>query len=107
PGRLLLGRLAGRGRAADLRALPGAAGRPLAPRRGVLQRPRLHRGDRAGARGNGAVASLTKAESVRAMFTRIAGRYDLMNSLMTGGRHPAWRRAATDAVACEPPGTAP
>jgi demethylmenaquinone methyltransferase/2-methoxy-6-polyprenyl-1,4-benzoquinol methylase len=50
------------------------------------------------------MASLTKAEAVRAMFTRIAGRYDLMNSLMTGGRHHAWRRVATAAVAQAPPG---
>jgi demethylmenaquinone methyltransferase / 2-methoxy-6-polyprenyl-1,4-benzoquinol methylase len=52
------------------------------------------------------MASLTKAEAVRAMFTRIAGRYDLMNSLMTGGRHHAWRRVATAAVAQAPPGPA-
>jgi demethylmenaquinone methyltransferase / 2-methoxy-6-polyprenyl-1,4-benzoquinol methylase len=52
------------------------------------------------------MASLTKAEAVRAMFARIAGRYDLMNSLMTGGRHHAWRRVATAAVAQAPPGPA-
>ena len=38
--------------------------------------------------------SAAKSEMVRAMFTRIAGRYDLMNSLMTGGRHHAWRMVA-------------
>jgi demethylmenaquinone methyltransferase/2-methoxy-6-polyprenyl-1,4-benzoquinol methylase len=38
------------------------------------------------------------------MFTRIAGRYDLMNSLMTAGRHHAWRRAVARAVAAAPPG---
>jgi len=41
---------------------------------------------------------------VRAMFTRIAGRYDLMNSLMTGGRHHAWRRVAAEAIAAATPG---
>ena len=50
--------------------------------------------------------ALTKAEAVRAMFTRIAGRYDLMNSLMTGGRHHAWRRFTAAAVAGAPPGLA-
>jgi len=53
------------------------------------------------------VSHLTgKAESVRAMFTRIAGRYDLMNSVMTGGRHHAWRRLTAAAVAGAPDGPA-
>ena len=49
---------------------------------------------------------MTKAEAVRAMFTRIAGRYDLMNSVMTGGRHHAWRRLTARAVAGAPAGLA-
>jgi demethylmenaquinone methyltransferase / 2-methoxy-6-polyprenyl-1,4-benzoquinol methylase len=50
--------------------------------------------------------AVSKAEAVRAMFTRIAGRYDLMNSLMTGGRHHAWRRLTAAAVAGAPAGLA-
>ena len=42
--------------------------------------------------------------SVREMFTRIARRYDVMNSLMSGGRHHAWRRLVAGAVAGAPPG---
>ncbi len=38
------------------------------------------------------------------MFTRIARRYDLMNSVMTGGRHHAWRKIAARSVADAPPG---
>lgn len=30
------------------------------------------------------------------MFARISQRYDLLNSLMSGGRHHAWRRKALD-----------
>ena len=35
-----------------------------------------------------------RARGVSAMFTRIAGRYDQMNSLMTGGMHHLWRAQA-------------
>jgi demethylmenaquinone methyltransferase/2-methoxy-6-polyprenyl-1,4-benzoquinol methylase len=52
------------------------------------------------------VSAPGKAEAVRAMFTRIAGRYDVMNSVMTGGRHHAWRRLAAAAVAGAPDGPA-
>jgi demethylmenaquinone methyltransferase/2-methoxy-6-polyprenyl-1,4-benzoquinol methylase len=38
------------------------------------------------------------------MFTRIARRYDLMNSLMTGGRHHAWRRRVALGAAGAPAG---
>jgi demethylmenaquinone methyltransferase / 2-methoxy-6-polyprenyl-1,4-benzoquinol methylase len=45
-----------------------------------------------------------RADDVRAMFTRIARRYDVMNALMTGGRHRAWRRAAARASVGGPAG---
>jgi demethylmenaquinone methyltransferase/2-methoxy-6-polyprenyl-1,4-benzoquinol methylase len=38
------------------------------------------------------------------MFTRIARRYDVMNALMTGGRHHAWRRRTAAALREAPPG---
>ncbi len=34
-----------------------------------------------------------KARYVQSMFAGIAGRYDVLNDLMTAGRHRAWKRA--------------
>jgi demethylmenaquinone methyltransferase/2-methoxy-6-polyprenyl-1,4-benzoquinol methylase len=43
-----------------------------------------------------------EAPQVRAMFDRIAGFYDLMNSVMTAGLHHKWRRRAVDLAAVGP-----
>jgi demethylmenaquinone methyltransferase / 2-methoxy-6-polyprenyl-1,4-benzoquinol methylase len=45
-----------------------------------------------------------KARFVSEMFSRIAGRYDLMNGLMTLGMHHAWRRAAASETIPSPEG---
>ena len=45
-----------------------------------------------------------RAQAVSTMFTRIAPRYDLMNSLMTAGRHHAWRGAAAREAVAAPAG---
>jgi len=36
------------------------------------------------------------SEQVQSMFDRIAGRYDLLNSVMTAGLHHTWRQRAAD-----------
>jgi demethylmenaquinone methyltransferase/2-methoxy-6-polyprenyl-1,4-benzoquinol methylase len=43
-------------------------------------------------------ASADRAGYVRRIFGEIAGRYDLMNTIMTGGRHHAWRSATARAL---------
>jgi demethylmenaquinone methyltransferase/2-methoxy-6-polyprenyl-1,4-benzoquinol methylase len=47
-----------------------------------------------------------EAGQVRAMFDRIAGLYDLMNSVMTAGMHHRWRRRAADLAQLPPGGSA-
>ncbi|HEY4996342.1 MAG TPA: ubiquinone/menaquinone biosynthesis methyltransferase [Solirubrobacteraceae bacterium] len=44
----------------------------------------------------GAQAGALQAGQVRAMFDRIAGVYDLMNTAMTAGLHHRWRARAVD-----------
>ena len=46
-----------------------------------------------------------KPRYVAAMFGRIAGRYDLMNTLMTLGQDARWRRVLADALAGLPTGS--
>jgi demethylmenaquinone methyltransferase/2-methoxy-6-polyprenyl-1,4-benzoquinol methylase len=51
------------------------------------------------------VASGTLEESdVRAMFDRISGVYDRLNSVMTAGLHHEWRRRAADLASVRPGG---
>jgi demethylmenaquinone methyltransferase / 2-methoxy-6-polyprenyl-1,4-benzoquinol methylase len=53
--------------------------------------------------GGGTPRSGTLSEpQVRAMFDRIAGFYDLMNSVMTAGLHHRWRARAADLAAVGP-----
>ena len=43
-----------------------------------------------------------KAGMVHGVFTRVAGRYDLMNDLMSGGIHRLWKDAMMDWLAPRP-----
>ena len=54
----------------------------------------------------GARAGTLEEPQVRAMFDRIAGVYDVMNSVMTAGLHHRWRARAADLAALQPGGRA-
>jgi demethylmenaquinone methyltransferase / 2-methoxy-6-polyprenyl-1,4-benzoquinol methylase len=43
-----------------------------------------------------------KAHKVRDVFQSVAGNYDLMNDLMSGGLHRAWKRFTIDLVNVQP-----
>jgi demethylmenaquinone methyltransferase / 2-methoxy-6-polyprenyl-1,4-benzoquinol methylase len=49
-----------------------------------------------------ATPGVLEETQVRAMFDRIAGFYDRMNSVMTAGMHHRWRERASDLAALEP-----
>jgi demethylmenaquinone methyltransferase/2-methoxy-6-polyprenyl-1,4-benzoquinol methylase len=50
----------------------------------------------------GARSGTLEEGQVRAMFDRIAGLYDLMNSVMTAGLHHRWRERAADLASLAP-----
>jgi demethylmenaquinone methyltransferase/2-methoxy-6-polyprenyl-1,4-benzoquinol methylase len=52
--------------------------------------------------GAGARSGTLEEGQVRAMFDRIAGLYDVMNSVMTAGLHHRWRERAGDLAALAP-----
>ena len=51
---------------------------------------------------HGAREGTLQEPQVRAMFDRIAGVYDVMNSVMTAGMHHRWRRRAADLAQASP-----
>jgi demethylmenaquinone methyltransferase/2-methoxy-6-polyprenyl-1,4-benzoquinol methylase len=54
------------------------------------------------ARKNRLPAGVERAQLVREMFDRIAGRYELLNTVMTAGLHRLWNRKAVRATGLQP-----
>jgi demethylmenaquinone methyltransferase/2-methoxy-6-polyprenyl-1,4-benzoquinol methylase len=52
--------------------------------------------------GDRSVAAVEKPALVRGVFASVAGRYDLMNDLMSGGIHRLWKAAMIDALLLRP-----
>jgi demethylmenaquinone methyltransferase/2-methoxy-6-polyprenyl-1,4-benzoquinol methylase len=52
--------------------------------------------------GDRPVDAAEKPALVRGVFDSVAGRYDLMNDLMSGGIHRLWKRAMIDRLAPKP-----
>jgi demethylmenaquinone methyltransferase/2-methoxy-6-polyprenyl-1,4-benzoquinol methylase len=52
------------------------------------------------------VAAAEKTARVRGVFDSVAGRYDLMNDLMSGGLHRLWKRFALSQTGLRPGGRA-
>src|SRR5579884_3091619 len=50
----------------------------------------------------GPAAGVLEEAQVRAMFDRIAGLYDRMNTVMTAGLHHQWRRRAAALTGLKP-----
>jgi len=59
-----------------------------------------------GVRANGVRADLQKRPAeVAAMFDRVAGRYDVTNTVLSGGLDAGWRRATREALGARPGST--
>jgi ubiquinone/menaquinone biosynthesis C-methylase UbiE len=52
------------------------------------------------------VAAAEKGARVRGVFDSVAGKYDLMNDLMSGGLHRLWKRFALSQTGLRPGGRA-
>src|SRR4029077_11799362 len=86
---------------------------PCAPGRPVAQLPRAPRG-RGRNQGQGLGAMETthfgyeqvtpdeKTRRVRGVFDSVAGKYDLMNDLMSGGLHRGWKRFTVEVSGVRP-----
>src|SRR5215211_845191 len=77
----------------------------------VSRTPRRVSGRRPERRGSGMgdarlPSGTERARLVREMFDRIAGRYELLNTIMTAGLHRLWNREAVRATGLRPGGDA-
>lgn len=55
-----------------------------------------------GSFGRESVSAAERERRIRSLFQAVAGRYDLMNDIMSMGIHRLWKRAMANAVAARP-----